>query len=58
VPLGRALPPGYAFASGAGVFAASGVGDLLLAPAVRIEARMEALLSPTHVGLTLGLASS
>jgi len=56
-PWGRALPPGYGLSlAGAGVFAASGVGDLLWHLLFGIEARMEALLSPTHVGLTLGLA--
>jgi hypothetical protein len=55
-PWGRALPPGYGLSLvGAGIFAASGVGDLLWHLLFGIEARMEALLSPTHVGLTLGV---
>src|ERR687898_883364 len=40
---------------GAGIFAASGVGDLIWHLLFGIEAWMEALLSPTHVGLTLGV---
>jgi hypothetical protein len=55
-PWGRALPPGYGLSRvGAGIFAASGVGDLIWHLLFGIEARMEALLSPTHVGLTLGV---
>jgi hypothetical protein len=55
-PWGRALPPGYGLSLvGAGVFAASGVGDLIWHLLFGIEVGMEALLSPTHVGLTLGV---
>jgi hypothetical protein len=57
VPWGRALPPGYGLSLvGAGLFAASGVGDLLWHLLFGIEVRMEALLSPTHLGLILGVA--
>ena len=55
-PWASALPPGYGLSRvGAGIFAASGVGDLIWHLLFGIEARMEALLSPTHVGLTLGV---
>jgi hypothetical protein len=56
-PWGRALPPGYGLSLvGAGVFAVSGVGDLIWHLLFGIEAGMEALLSPTHLGLILGVA--
>jgi hypothetical protein len=56
-PWARALPPGYGLSLvGAGIFAASGVGDLIWHLLFGIEVRMEALLSPTHLGLTLGVA--
>jgi hypothetical protein len=55
-PWANALPPGYGLSGvGAAIFAASGVGDLLWHRLFGIEVRMEALLSPTHVGLTLGV---
>jgi hypothetical protein len=56
-PWGHALPPGYGLSLvGAGVFAVSGVGDLTWHLLFGIEAGMEALLSPTHLGLILGVA--
>jgi hypothetical protein len=55
----RALPPGGGPGAtqgvGAGIFAASGVGDLLWHLLFGIEVRTEALLSPTHGGLTMGV---
>jgi hypothetical protein len=55
-PWMRALPPGYGLSGvGAAIFAASGVGDLLWHWLFGLEVRMEALLSPTHIGLTLGV---
>jgi hypothetical protein len=56
LPWARALPPGYGLSAvGAAVFAASGVGDLIWHRLFGLEVRMEALLSPTHIGLTLGV---
>jgi hypothetical protein len=56
-PWASALPPGYGLSLvGAGIFAVSGVGDLLWHLLFGIEVRMEALLSPTHLGLILGVA--
>jgi hypothetical protein len=55
-PWSHALPPGYGLSLlGAGIFAVSGVGDLIWHLLFGIEVRMEALLSPTHLGLILGV---
>jgi hypothetical protein len=55
-PWARALPPGYGLSLlGAGLFAVSGVGDLIWHVLFGIEVRMEALLSPTHLGLMVGV---
>jgi hypothetical protein len=55
-PWRRALPPGYGLSLlGAGIFAVSGVGDLIWHVLFGIEVRMEALLSPTHLDLILGV---
>lgn len=52
-----ALPAGYGLALlGAAIFAAGGVGDLLWHNAFGIEEDFEALVSPTHLLLGLGLA--
>jgi hypothetical protein len=51
-----ALPSGYGLSLlGAVVFAAGGVGDLIWHTLFGIEAGVEALLSPTHLALALGL---
>jgi hypothetical protein len=56
-PWRRALPPGYELSLvGALIFAVSGVGDMIWHLTFGIEVRMEALLSPTHLGLTMGVA--
>ncbi len=52
----RALPSGYELSLlGAGIFAISGVGDLIWHIVFGIEQNVEALLSPTHLGLATGL---
>jgi len=53
---GQAIPAGYKLALlGIGIFAISGVGDLIWHLVFGIERDTEALLSPTHLGLALGL---
>ncbi len=55
-PWERALPPGYGLSLlGALVFALGGAGDLIWHTLFGIEAGVEALLSPTHLALALGL---
>lgn len=50
-----ALPRGYGLSLlGVGIFALCGVGDLIWHELFGIEANVEALVSPTHLGLTLG----
>jgi hypothetical protein len=53
----RSLPGGYALSLiGAVIFAAGGVGDLVWHTLFGIEENIEALLSPTHLLLGLGMA--
>jgi hypothetical protein len=55
-PWERALPPGYGLSLlGALIFAVGGAGDLIWHTLFGIEAGVEALLSPTHLALALGL---
>jgi hypothetical protein len=55
-PWRRALPTGYGLSLlGALIFAAGGVTDLIWHTIFGIEAGVEALLSPTHLALALGL---
>ena len=50
-----AVPPGYGLAVvGLALFLASGVGDMAWHLAFGIEQNIDALLSPTHLGLFLG----
>jgi len=52
----QAIPAGYELSLlGIGIFAISGVGDLTWHSLFGIERGTEALLSPTHLGLALGL---
>src|SRR3954454_15458089 len=52
----RALPAGYELSLlGMGIFALSGVGDMIWHTLFGIEQSFAALLSPTHLGLGLGL---
>ena len=52
----RALPSGYELSLlGAGIFAVSGVADMIWHIVFGIEQNVEALLSPTHLGLATGL---
>ncbi len=54
---GKALPAGYGLALlGSAVFAAGGVGDLIWHTLFGIEESFEALVSPTHLMLGVGLA--
>jgi hypothetical protein len=51
----RSMPKGYGLALlGVFVYAASGVGDMIWHILFGIEKSVEALLSPTHLGLALG----
>jgi hypothetical protein len=51
-----ALPAGYLpVLVGVGIFLASGVGDLIWHELFGIESNVEALLSPTHLGLAVGV---
>ncbi|HUR68790.1 MAG TPA: hypothetical protein VM370_06045 [Candidatus Thermoplasmatota archaeon] len=54
---GREMPAGYGL-TGAGVlvFLAAGAGDMVWHTLFGIEANVEALLSPTHLGLATGMA--
>jgi len=53
-----ALPPGYGIAAiGIGVFAAGGVGDLVWHSILGIEVDIDALVSPTHLLLFVGMAA-
>jgi hypothetical protein len=55
-PWRRALPPGYGLSMfGALIFTAGGAGDLIWHTLFGIEAGVEAVLSPTHLALALGL---
>jgi hypothetical protein len=55
-PWWRAFPAGYGLSLlGALVFAAAGAGDLLWHLLFGIEAGVQAILSPTHLGLALGM---
>ena len=52
----RAIPSGYALAlQGIVIFAISGIGDMTWHIVFGIERGTEALLSPTHIGLALGV---
>jgi TolB protein len=52
----RALPRGYALSMiGVIVFAVAGVGDLIWHTLFGVEANVDALLSPTHLMLALGV---
>lgn len=52
----RSLPSGYELSLlGAAIFAVSGVGDMIWHIVFGIEQNVEALLSPTHLGLATGL---
>lgn len=52
----RAIPVGYELSLlGIGIFAISGVGDMTWHLVFGIERGTEALLSPTHLGLALGI---
>src|SRR5260370_41898454 len=51
----EAIPAGYGLSLlGAGVFAVSGLADLAWHLLFGLERSVEALLSPTHIGLALG----
>ncbi len=51
-----AVPPGHGLSLfGAGVFLVSGLGDMVWHLVFGIEANIEALLSPTHLGLAVGM---
>ena len=51
----RALPPGYGLALlGVGIFAISGLADMTWHIVFGIEQNIEALFSPTHLGLACG----
>lgn len=51
----EALPPGYGLALlGVGIFAISGLGDMTWHILFGIEQNIEALFSPTHLGLACG----
>ncbi len=53
----RALPQGYALSlTGVGVFALGGVGDMVWHTLFGIEGGSEALTSPSHIMLGLGMA--
>lgn len=53
---GRALPKGYGLSLiGVGVFALSGFGDMIWHTLFGIEAGTEALMSPSHIGLAMGM---
>jgi hypothetical protein len=53
---GRALPQGYGLSLvGVAVFGLSGFGDMIWHTLFGIEAGSEALLSPTHIGLAIGM---
>src|SRR5258708_7796336 len=55
-PIRRALPRGYALSMiGVVVFAVGGVGDVIWHTLLGVEASVEALLSPTHVILAIGV---
>jgi hypothetical protein len=55
--LRRSLPEGYGLALlGAAIFAAGGVGDMVWHTLFGIEENVEALLSPTHLLLGLGMS--
>lgn len=55
----RSLPSGFELSLvGAGIFAVSGVGDMIWHIVFGIEQNVEALLSPTHLGLATGLILS
>ncbi len=52
----QALPVGYLPAlAGIGIFLAAGVSDLIWHELFGIESNVEALLSPTHLGLAVGV---
>ncbi|HUG15667.1 MAG TPA: hypothetical protein VMM78_11700, partial [Thermomicrobiales bacterium] len=52
----QALPAGYLpSVAGIGIFLAAGIGDLIWHELFGIESNVEALLSPTHLGLALGV---
>ncbi|MBC8099071.1 MAG: hypothetical protein H7Y11_06485 [Armatimonadetes bacterium] len=52
----RALPAGYWLSLvGAAIFALSGVGDMVWHTLFGIEGGTEALMSPTHIGLSVGM---
>jgi hypothetical protein len=52
----QAIPSGYALSVlGIGIFLVSGLGDMLWHQLFGIEHSTEALLSPTHLGLALGM---
>jgi hypothetical protein len=52
----RAIPTGYEFSVlGLAIFGVSGIGDLTWHLIFGIERSTEALLSPTHLGLALGI---
>ena len=54
--LRQSIPPGYLLSLvGAGVFAVGGVGDMIWHSLFGVEASTEALLSPTHLLLALGI---
>lgn len=55
-PWRRAMPPGYELTvMGAFVLIASGVGDLIWHMLFGIEKNVEAIVSPTHIGLIMGI---
>jgi hypothetical protein len=55
----RAIPAGYGLSLlGVGVFLVSGIGDMTWHIIFGIERGTEALLSPTHLGLALGIGLS
>ena len=54
-PWRQAMPPGYELSFlGVVIFVAGGLGDMIWHELFGIEARVEALLSPTHLILALG----
>ncbi|MGQ0551511.1 MAG: hypothetical protein ACT4PY_17795 [Armatimonadota bacterium] len=55
VPWGRVLPGGYLLSLlGVAIFAASGLGDMVWHQIFGIEDNLDALMSPTHLGLAVG----
>jgi hypothetical protein len=57
IPTRRALPPGYGWlAVGAALWGITGIGDLLWHNAFGLEANVDAVYAPSHLGLNLSAA--